>query len=314
VTVTVITVLGPVAPETLGVTDAHSHAWIERVAAADPGTPQLTDWALQATGLSTFAMAGGRTLVDCQPGDCGRNANRLAQLSCKTGVHIVACTGFHLRRYYGPVAPLWNMTAEQACGYFETEIRHGLTETRGTDRPVRPGFIKIAAEATLGISPRHLFEAAAQASLSTGYAIEVHTERGADVEAILSFFQSQGVAASRLVFCHVDKRPDFGLHRELAAEGVLLEYDTFLRPKYAPEQHVWPLIDRMLAAGLGRGLALATDMAEHGMWEAIGPVGFVAEVQGQLAARGAPVDVIEQMVGGNITHRLATSARSKEHV
>jgi 5-phospho-D-xylono-1,4-lactonase len=239
-TATVMTVLGPAAPHTLGVTDAHSHAWIEPVAGADPAAPRLDDMPLLAARLAAFAAAGGGALIDCQPGDCGRNGNRLAQLSHQTGVQIVACTGFHLRHYYGPVAPLWDMTAEQACDYLETEIRDGLAETRGTDRPVWPGFMKIAAEATLAACPRRLFEAAAQASVRTGYAIEIHTERGADVEAILSFFRGQGVAANRLVFCHIDKRPDFGLHRELVEEGVLLEYDTFFRPKYAPEEHVWP--------------------------------------------------------------------------
>lgn len=311
---TVMTVLGPAAPETLGVIDAHSHAWIEPVAGTDPSTPQLTDWALQAAGLNAFVAAGGGTLVDCQPGDCGRNGNRLAQLSRQTSVQIVACTGFHLRRYYGAVVALWNMTAEQACDYFETEIRTGLTETRSGDRPVWPGFIKNAAEPTFATSPRHLFEAAAHASVSTGYAIAIHTERGADVEAMLTFFLSQGVAADRLIFCHVDKRPDFGLHRELVEEGVLLEYDTFFRPKYAPEQHVWPLVDRMLVAGLSSGLVLATDMAEHRMWEAIGPIGFITGVQGQLAARGAPVEAIAHVVGGNIARRLATSAKSEEQL
>jgi hypothetical protein len=70
----------------------------------------------------------------------------------------------------------------------------------------------------------------------------------------------------------------------------------------------------MLAAGLSGGLALATDMAEHTMWEAIGPVGFITGVQERLAARRAPVEAIAQVVGGNIARRLATSARSKEQV
>ena len=167
---------------------------------------------------------------------------------------------------------------------------------------------------TLAASPGHLFQAAAQASVRTGYAIEVHTERGADVESILFFFRGQGIAADRLIFCHVDKHPDFDLHRELIEEGVLLEYDTFFRPKYAPDEHVWPLVDRVLAAGLARGLALATDMAEHSMWETVGPVGYVTGVRERLAARGAPEDAVAQVTGGNIARRLAIGATSKEQL
>jgi hypothetical protein len=47
--------------------------------------------------------------------------------------------------------------------------------------------------------------------------------------------------------CHVDKRPDVGLHRELARAGVLLGYDTFGRPKYNPDQGVWQLIPALVA-------------------------------------------------------------------
>jgi predicted metal-dependent phosphotriesterase family hydrolase len=222
-------------------------------------------------------------------------------------VRIVACTGFHRYRYYDPATRLWAMTAEQACDYLVAEIRLGLCETRSQEQVVRPGFIKIAAEATLAASPRQLFEAVAQASRITGYAIEMHTERGSDVEAFLSCFRDLGVAADRLVFCHVDKRPDFDLHRELVEEGVLLEYDTFFQPKYMPERHVWPLVDRMLAAGLSGGIALATDMAEHSMWNAVGPVGFISGIQEKLAARGAMKEAIAQVTGGNIACRLATS-------
>ncbi len=308
----VMTVLGPVAPEAHGVTDAHTHAWIERVEDADASALLLTDRALLEARLAEYAAAGGSALVDCQPGGCGRNASCLAELSLKSGIHIVACTGFHIRRYYGPREPLWNMTADQAGSYFAAEIRDGLVETRGTRRLVRPGFIKIAAAESFAASPYHLFEAAAQASLSTGYAIEMHTERGQDVETILAFFHNQRVAAGRLVFCHMDKRPDFGLHRELVEEGVLLEYDTFFRPKYGPEEHVWPLVDQMLEAGLASGLALATDMAEQSMWQTTGPVGYLTGVLDRLAQRGVPADMIAQVVGGNIADRLATNTGDKE--
>ena len=76
---------------------------------------------------------------------------------------------------------------------------------------------------------------------------------------------------------------------------------------YAPEQHVWPLVDRMLAAGLSGGIALATDMAEHSMWDTVGPVGFISGIREKLAARGATKEAIAQVIGGNIACRLATS-------
>ena len=68
-----------------------------------------------------------------------------------------------------------------------------------------------------------------------GAAIQVHTERGAQMDRIVDMLVGFGIAPDRLVLCHVDKRADFGLHRDLAQRNVLLEYDTFYRDKYQPE-------------------------------------------------------------------------------
>lgn len=174
-----------------------------------------------------------------------------------------------------------------------------------------PGIIKIAAEATLDACPPALFEAAAQVCRATGYAIEMHTERGAAVEELLAFFGGRGVSPRRLVFCHVDKRPDFGLHRELAQAGVLLEYDTFYRPKYAPERGVWPLLERMTAAGLGGSVALATDMADPALWAELGGgpglAGIFTIIKARLQQMGLPEQTIAALLGGNIAMRIATS-------
>ena len=317
----VITVLGPVAPAALGVTDAHSHLYIAPVPGGAADAPVLTDVAGVAREMAGFRRLGGGAIVDCQPGGCGRDGNVLRGLAEETGVHVIAATGFHRRVYYPPDAPLFTLSATAAAAYFLAEIRHGLAETRDEapspqlspegrgGEAVYPGVIKIAAEATLDASPPALFEAAAEVCKATGYAIEMHTERGASVEAFLAFFGGRGVSPRRLVFCHVDKRPDFGLHRELAAAGVLLEYDTFFRPKYDPERGVWPLLGRMAAAGLAGQVALATDMADPALWAELGGgpglAGIFSLIKARLERMGLPDDTIAGLLSGNIATRLS---------
>lgn len=305
---TVTTVLGPIAPEALGITDAHSHLYIGRVDGGPDDAPVLTDTAAIAAELVDFHAAGGGSIVDCQPGRCGRDGNVLRRLSEQTGVHVVAATGFHRRRYYPADEPLFALSAEAAADYFTDEIEHGLVETRKGNR-VRPGFIKIAAEATLEDTPGALLEAVCAVSKTTGYAIEIHTEKGAAVEDLLAYFGGQGVSPGRLVFCHVDKRPDLGLHRELAQTGAMLEYDTFYRPKYAPERNVWPLIREMALAGLAGSLALATDSAEPALWarQGGGPglCGIFTVIRPRLkATAGLTQDDIDGLLGGNVARRL----------
>ena len=50
----VMTVLGPVAPEALGVTDAHSHLYIAPVPGGAADAPVLTDVAGVARELTDF--------------------------------------------------------------------------------------------------------------------------------------------------------------------------------------------------------------------------------------------------------------------
>lgn len=314
---------GPVTPEALGVTDAHSHLYIASVPGGAAGAPVLVDEDGVGRELIAFREAGGGAIVDCQPGGCGRDGRVLRRLAERTGIHVVAATGFHRRLYYPPDATLFNLSAAEAADYFRAEIEHGLEETRNdssspdSTRPDRssetcqvfPGIIKIAAEASLEKSPRALFEAAAAVGRETGYAIEMHTERGAAVEDFLAFFTNEGVAAGRLVFCHVDKRPDFGLHHELARAGIMLEYDTFFRPKYAPESNVWPLMRRMADAGLAGQVALATDMADLGLWAELGGapglLGVFTIIRPGLERMGLEPAAIAGLLGGNIAARLA---------
>jgi len=308
----VMTVLGPVSPQEIGLCDAHSHVWIEPVPGGDRNAPQLLDAGPIIQELKEYRASGGSGIVDCQPGaDCGRNGNMLARLASASGVHIVACTGFHLRRYYGPQAKLWELTAEEAINFFTGEIRQGLVETRAAERAVFPGFIKIAGEATMAGNRRELLKAAAGASKQTGYAIEMHTEKGSAVEEYLQFFIDQDLAPERLVFCHVDKRPDFALHTQLADAGAMLEYDTFYRPKYGPNENVWPLVERMVGAGYGDSLALATDMAESSMWRRMGGqpglTAFMTQIQARLESMDLAEETIRKLLGGNIVRRLATA-------
>ena len=305
----VMTVLGPVNPETLGLVDAHSHVWIEQVPDTAPGQPVLDDRAVITSELSDYRQADGGGIIDCQPGGCGRNGEMLAQIAAVSGVHIVGCTGFHLRKYYPPDAWIWKQNTQTAGDYFIKDLTRGMEECQEFETPILAGFIKLACESTLNRSPAALLEAAVYASLVTGAAIEIHTEKGEDVEAIIDYFINRGIQPSRLVICHIDKRPDFGLHRSLAEEGFLLEYDTFFRPKYEPEKHLWSLLEQIVLAGLAGSIALATDMAESNQWRRYGGspglAGALTQIKSRLESLGFEQMVIGAMMGGNISQRLA---------
>lgn len=293
----------------MGVTDAHNHLWISPKAVAGGASFVLDQEEQIRQELIEYRMAGGGSQVDCQPGGAGRDGNRLRSLSEASGVSVVACTGFHLRQYYSEGSALWEMDLDAATGHFLSEIHEGLSETRDQPSTVFPGFVKIAVLASVGETPLGLIEAAVNTCVESGYAMVMHTESGAAVEDFLDLLAELGLPPERLVVCHIDKRPDFSVHRELAQAGCLLEYDTFFRPKYQPEKNLWRLLPEMVEAGYGQSIALATDLADKQMWRTMGDgpglVGFVQDVRERLEREIADPALVSDLMGGNIARRLA---------
>jgi phosphotriesterase-related protein len=272
-------------PEELGIVDAHSHLWISPQAVLGEGAEFLDQEEGINKELVAYRQSGGGAQIDCQPLGAGRDANQLQRLSLSSGVPVIASTGFHLRRYYPEGSKIWEMDIEDSIELFRSEIKEGLIETR-EGQPVYPGMIKIAIEESLDLSPISLLEAAVRVCQESGLLIQMHTEKGAGLEEVLTFFEGQDLDPDRLVIAHIDKKPDLGLHMELASAGYLLEYDTFFREKYDPEKNLWPLIRKMVDAGHSDSLALATDQADPAMWKTFGTgpglPGFVNVIKKRL--------------------------------
>ena len=303
------TVLGPISYDDLGITDCHNHVWINPVPGVDPSCPVLNQFDKIAMELVDYKNTGGRSILDCQPEGCGRDSNKLIELSKKSGVHVIASTGFHRVKYYPPQHWLFAKRSQKVCDFLQSELETGMYETLELEKPVRAGFIKIALEATWVECPQPALEGAAMAAQKTGALIEIHTEKGALAEKACLYFTDAGLSPGQVVLCHMDKRPDSGLQKELARLGVLLEYDTFYRPKYEPQKYLWPLIDFMVSNNLSSNIALATDMAESHLYYHIGDgpglFSLPGEIKNQLEVRGISDSDIQKMIGGNIALRLA---------
>ena len=230
----------------------------------------------------------------------------------------IACsTGFHLPRYYPPGHETWSGDASSTRDRIVRELRQGVVDPVPSAQggAVRAAAIKVGHPGALDGKTEDLFVAAAEAAADTGAMITVHTERGQNAEAILSFFARHGVPARQLYLCHVDKRPDAELHRELIRAGVLLGYDTFVRPKYEPKRNVWPLLERMISQGLDHGIAVGQDLADPGMWRVFGGTPGLRHLPDrilpELRRRGFDEDTIRRLTAANIARRLDRDARQQ---
>lgn len=303
------TVTGPIPWNSTGITDAHNHVWIDRVTEGKSSNPVLDDVHAATRELIEYRKAGGGAIIDCQPAGCGRNALRLLQLSRASEVAIISATGFHRPVYYPPEHWLLKTDADRLTRFFIQELQVGEEESLNSETVVKAGFLKIALEETFDKTYQPGLKAAGQAAMQTGRTIEIHTEKGQSAEAVLAFFMNLGLAPDQLVLCHMDKRPDIGLHKELAQCGVTMEYDTFYRSKYDPETNLWPLILRMVEEGMEDHICLATDMAEAASWSTLGSGPGLAALPGEIRTRllslNLPENAVRKLTGENICRILS---------
>jgi phosphotriesterase-related protein len=273
------TVTGLVPVEQITLADAHDHVWIKPPLGVAPEAQYpLDDYEAIEGELRAFRAAGATTIVDCMPGGAGRDAAMLVRLSQATGLHIAAVTGFHVQKYYPPNHWLWSASAQRATAFFIEELTIGMREVSGS---VPATVIKIGYTGVIEGQSRVLMEAAAEAARWTGAAVLFHTEKGAGA--------------------------DVGLHRELAQAGVLLGYDTFARPRYDPENNVWPLLREMVRDGFSENIAIGLDLAQSSMWRYNGGPGMmvlVEEIIPRLLKEGIDEKTISNLTAQNIARRL----------
>jgi predicted metal-dependent phosphotriesterase family hydrolase len=270
------TVLGDIAPDDLGVTYAHEHLVI------DGGRPVemspdflLADLDRLTDELRAGAAAGLQAAVDMMPADCGRNPDKLAELSRRTGVHLVAATGLHHERFYGPSHWSLRATESELADLFVADIEDGIDErdyggpiVRRTD--IRAGIVKVAGSED-GPSARDqpIFRAAALAHERTGVPIETHCEGGTGALAQIRLLADAGVAAGRVALSHVDKVVDRGYHRELFETGAFAVYDQGFRWGDRPNGTL-QLLEWAIEDGHADRVMLGMDAARQGYYTAFG--------------------------------------------
>ena len=290
------TVLGDIDPSGLGVTYAHEHLVI------DGGRPVelspdflLADIERLAAELADAAGAGLQSAIDAMPADCGRNPGKLAELSRRTGVHLVASTGLHHERFYGPSHWSVRATEDDLAALFRADIEDGIDErdyggpiVRRTE--IGAGIVKVAGSDG-GPSARDLpiFRAAAAVHRRTGVPVHTHCEGGTGGIEQLRVLLVAGGPADRISLSHVDKVVDRGYHRELLSSGAFVVYDQAFRWGDRPNGTV-QLLEWAIADGFAGQVMLGLDAARQGYYRAFGGSPGLAyllrEFSDQLEERG----------------------------
>ncbi len=283
----VYTVLGPVAPDKLGVTLMHEHAplvdWSELYEAPPAPVAPIRERMLAETARlldafhATLAPAEGPgAIVETTPIRVGRYPQLLVDLARRTKVHIIACTGFWCEAL-APQHP-WAVRltvkpggVEEMAELFVREITKGMEDPAGKwgERftEIRAGIIKIGVSTYLRPSERVCHIAAALASKATGCPITTHTTKGGGLEEA-ELLLKHGAAPDKVIIGHQgyqdDREHDEAneYHRLIARLGCYVQFDRVDHKEYGIEKQARQ-IARMVEAGFADRLLVSHDHAPY---------------------------------------------------
>ena len=242
------TVLGTVAPESLGPTLMHEHLLVDirppskrRPEDLGPDLRLDTVWAINYGSLAAarnyllndidlataevqrMLEAGGRTIVELSSGGLGPRPDALVRIARATGAQIVMGCGHYVDEYQPPAN-----RARTVDDFAKDMITAAFEGAWGSD--VRAGIIgEIGCQAPWTALEQSVMRGAILAQRETGLAINVHPGRHPDQpQEVADFIRAHGGTTERTIISHID-RTIFDTDRmlRLADTGCVLEFDLF---------------------------------------------------------------------------------------
>ena len=260
------TVSGDIAPSLLGRINYHEHAFqVSPLLSGD----ELQDLDKSAAEFKHLAGSGFDAYVEATPIGLGRRVDLIAEVSKRSHLQIIHTTGVHKAEHYSQDHPLLQLSVAQLRELFAFELLTGFiaddanpTNLRSESQNIKAGLIKfgVGSQAISQFESRAL-EAAAVVSNQLGVAIMVHTEGGHLVHEVLDKLESAGCDLYRVAIAHLDRKPEFSLHKEVAARGAFIGHDGAGRTKYWPDETLIKLFSDLVETGHADKILLGADVA-----------------------------------------------------
>jgi phosphotriesterase-related protein len=216
------TVLDPMDAADLGPTLTHEHLFV-----GPPGSyrdfpelliPNIFEFVVD--GLKKAKVGGFDTIVDATTTDLGRDVELLAEASRRSGVNIIACTGWWLDfpRFFEGISP------DQLAEVFIRETEQGISGTN-----IKAGILKSASDME-GLTPQAetVLRAIARAHHQTQVPIMLHSySLGQVARQQLDILKGEGVPMNRIKIDHTLSNTDVEYLTWLLDQGCYLGMDSF---------------------------------------------------------------------------------------
>jgi phosphotriesterase-related protein len=250
-----ITTLGPLTADKLGLILPHEHVFTDLRTSDQPGyaAADAADVvAVMAPQVERARQAGVTAIVEASTLGVGRRVDIVKAVSDAAGVPVVVPTGI----YREPWVPAWAHRASEA-ELHEWMLRELTEEIESTGVPA--GWIKLSAgDDGLTATETTILRAAGRAAAKTNSPIGSHTVRGAVVREQLDILDAVGHRPDRFIWIHTQAEPDADLHLDVARRGAWIEYDA-IGSDELDDAYFVRAVRRVLDAGLGGRLLLSQD-------------------------------------------------------
>ena len=274
----VMTVLGPIPVESMGVTLMHEHllidasAWFhcpscaERRSLAtrpldvgilgelrmDPfanlDNCRLDDIEAAIGEVAQFRELGGATVVDPTNVGIGRDPAALQAISRRTGLNVVMGAGFYLEA--AQPERVRRMSTDDIADEIVRDVTEGVAGSG-----VRAGLIgEIGVGAEFTPAEQKSLRGAARAAARTGVPLSIHLPGWKRLAGrVLDIVAEEGAELAHTVLCHMNPSlDDFAYQTSLAERGAFLEYDMIGMDYYYADQDAQSPCDEANAVALKR--------------------------------------------------------------
>jgi len=336
------TVLGLIPPDELGPTMTHEHVlsdlsgiggppddpferkiYYEPVSLENVGylryygmgnedSMRLDDIDTAVDELSLYKQHGGGGIVEVSSIGLHRDPKGLAEVSRRTGVHIVMGASYYVKEAHPP-----DMDAKSEDEIFEEIVSDITIGVDGTE--IKSGVIgEVGCSYPLSDSERKVLRASARAQRATGAAILIHPGRDEpSPEEIMGVIDGAGGDLGRTIIGHLERTVmDRNILLRIAEAGCYLEWDHFSTGQayYPPNLRIDMLNDIgridvirfMIEHGYGDKVLVAHDVASKPRLIKYGGHGYfyiLKYVIPRMRERGYTEDEIDALV----THNPATA-------
>jgi len=239
------TVLGDIAPDQAGITLTHEHTFLNWPGVEfDHRSAYDHDAVVEQVGGEmgrSRERHAFQTLVDCTPADMGRNPRFMVDVSRRSGMHVVATTGFFCESMGVPYH--WRrQSIDEIRDFFVRDVTEGMAGTEG----VRCGIIKIATGQDdanpqpaplgphgrrIGVYEDRIIRAAARAQRMVGCCITTHTEpldwtvTNIGLEH-LTLLEEEGADPTKVIVGHAFVAPSVDYMVDILRRGASLQIDN----------------------------------------------------------------------------------------